>query len=291
MVSIALSYEGGIADNNIIDMYDAARGLAGFQRSLALTVHLALHGEIITQAPALKGAQILVSTPEAGSWKSTAKIIFSAATLTTIGAALVAPKDTVAGHLVFSMYDYVIHSTLGFDVNFDKSLRVEYEESLRKKKITPEKMDSLIEKAEASIADMHRPIVASQSANYALLFANPERSAPTQIGPLMSSETYAYISRGSVDERQETIVGKVASFNLNTYKGRIFVYEEQRPVPFELMYESRSGANTVAITSSLRSNSIARSSHEGTVAMMGRRNFSANGRLKSILVSLVTPES
>lgn len=64
MVSISLSYSGALADNNVIDMYDAARGLAGFHRSLALTTHLVLNGEIITQAPSLKGADIIVSTPE-----------------------------------------------------------------------------------------------------------------------------------------------------------------------------------------------------------------------------------
>lgn len=36
MSSISLSYQGALADNNVLDMYDASRGLVGFQRSLAL---------------------------------------------------------------------------------------------------------------------------------------------------------------------------------------------------------------------------------------------------------------
>jgi len=54
MTSIALSYSGALANNNAIDMYDAARGLAGFHRSLALTTHLMLNGEIITCGSASK---------------------------------------------------------------------------------------------------------------------------------------------------------------------------------------------------------------------------------------------
>lgn len=116
MTSISLSYEGGLADNNVLDMYDAARGLAGFHRSLALTTHLLLNGEIITQAPSLKGAQIIATTPEEGSWKVTAVV------LAGIWAVTSASKDTVPGHILFSAYDYVIRSTLGFPVDFDKTL-------------------------------------------------------------------------------------------------------------------------------------------------------------------------
>lgn len=75
MMSMSLSYDGALADNNVLAMYDAARALAGFQRTLALTAHLIINGEIITQAPSLKGASIISSTPEEGSWKVTAIII------------------------------------------------------------------------------------------------------------------------------------------------------------------------------------------------------------------------
>lgn len=287
MVSISLSYEGGLSDNNVIDLYDAARGLAGFQRSLALTIHLAINGEIITQAPSLKGANILVTTPEAGSWKVNAKILLSTATLATIGGALIAPKDTVGGHLMFSLYDYVVNSALGFDIDYDKSLRVQYEEHLDKKKITAEKLDSLIEKTESSIADIHRPIVGSKTANFANLQAFPEYSRPFQIGPLLSGETYEYLSHGYMDKLESNIVGKVASFNLSTYKGRIFIFEEQRPIPFELHQHSRINSNVVAITTSLRLNSINRDGWDGSVELVGRKSYSANGRLKSIIVTSV----
>lgn len=156
MASFTLRYDGGLADNNTIDMYDAARGLAGFQRSLALVTHLIVNGEIITQAPSLRGAQILSSTPEEGSWKVTAVILGGLFTLTS------APKDTTAGDLVFSVYDYVVKSTLGFHVDLTKSLGAQAEDELKKKKVTREKLDSLMEKTESSIAEIHRPIIASK---------------------------------------------------------------------------------------------------------------------------------
>ena len=111
MTDIKLKFEGNIADNHVLEFYDAARAMSGFQRSLALTTHLVLNGEIITQAPALKNAEILISTPSPGSWEIIA---------TVIGAAWVAgtaSKDTPLGHMLHSVYDYVFPvSTNGTDL-------------------------------------------------------------------------------------------------------------------------------------------------------------------------------
>jgi hypothetical protein len=290
MVSLSLSYTGRLADNNSLDLYDAVRGISGFQRSLALSTHLALNGEIITQAPSLRGAQLLVTTPEAGSWKINSKVVFSAATLAVVGAALTAPKDTLGGHLVFSIYDYAVNAALGFDVDYDESLRKQYKQHLTAKNITPERLDSLVEKIETSVVDIHRPIVGSETASFATLTGQGERTKPVQIGPLLSSETHAYLLDGKLDDQQTRIIGKVASFNLNTNKGRIFVYDEARPIAFTLPKESQTATNVVAITTSLQQNSKARSGRNGTVLMLGRRSFSANGRLKSVLVEAVSAQ-
>lgn len=226
MISISLAYTGALAENGVIDMYDAARGVAGLQRSLALTTHLLINGEIITQAPSLTNAQIIVGTPELGSWKITATI------LAGIWAVTSASKDSVPGHILFSTYDYVISSTLGFHVDFDKSLGEAYEEHLARKKITAEKLDSLIEKTESSISDIHRPIVASESATQADITGFKEFTAPRRLGPHLTKYTYDYISKTVLEKNLITLEGAVSSFNINTRKGRIFVYEEARPIPF-----------------------------------------------------------
>lgn len=279
MVSLSLSYKGLLADNNVLDMYDAARGLAGFHRSLALTTHLVLNGEIITQAPSLKGAQIISATPEEGSWKVTAVI------LAGIWAAATASKDTVAGHLLFSTYDYVVRSSLGFPVDFDKTLVKSHEEYLKEKKITPEKLDSLIEKVETSVADMHRPIVGSKTANRALLTAYPEWGASHQIGPDLTQQSYDYLSKAVLEDDPTIIRGVVSNFNINTAKGRIFVLDEKRPIPFELSDEVQDRASKVAIANSLRANARSRELQAAEIAVKGRRLVTVNGRLKAIRVN------
>ena len=59
IAGFTLSYEGEAADLSLIDFYDVAEALVGFERSLAITTHYVLNGSVITQAPSLKGAQIL----------------------------------------------------------------------------------------------------------------------------------------------------------------------------------------------------------------------------------------
>ena len=283
MVSISLSYSGALSDNNVIDMYDAARGLSGFHRSLALTTHLVLNGEIITQAPSLRGAQIITTTPEEGSWKVTAVV------LAGIWAVASVSKDSVPGHLLFSAYDYVISSTLGFHVDFDKSLGEQYEEKLSKNKITAEKMDSLIEKIEPSVAEIHRPIVASKTANKAELISHDDMGKREKIGPDMSYLTYDYISKTVREKDERTLEGEISSFNINTYKGRIFVFDEQRPIPFELEDDARGVENLILITNSLRSNAARRFDRNSGVRLIARRLLSSTGRLKAIVVARVEP--
>jgi hypothetical protein len=278
MVSVSLSYTGGLADNNAIEMYDAARGLAGFHRSLALTTHLILNGEIITQAPALKGARIISSSPEEGSWKVTAVIVAG------IWSVVSSPQESVPGHLIFSAYDYVIKSTLGFHVDFKESLGKQYEEQLSRKKITSEKMDSLIEKAEPSISDIHRPIVASKSAKQADMVGYTGKSGPRTIGPHMTEHTFEYLSNTVRDRHTTSLLGSISSFNINTFKGRIFVFDEQRPIPFELSSDARSVENMVAITTSLRFSAASKFDRSHGVRLTVRRLSSSTGRLKGIMV-------
>lgn len=277
MTDIKLKFDGRLSDNHVLDFYDAARAMTGFQRSLALTTHLVLNGEIITQAPSLKNAEILVTTPEPGSWELVATIVGA------LWVAGTATKDTPLGHLLYSVYDYVISNTLGFHVDYNKSLYQSHREALAERNLTPEKLDSLMEKTESSIADMHRPIVASESASQARLFW-VNRSGSDQIGPDMTEFSYEYISRTIRREEVVEHEGLISSYNVNTFKGRIYLPVEQRPIPFELEEAARSRQNVNLITSSLRSNATKRTQREGLIRLHGQRLESSTGRLKALIV-------
>src|SRR6187549_2237579 len=126
-VEFTLSYGGSDSELHRIDLYDISQALIGLQRSLALTTHLVLNNEIITQSPSLKGAHIFAMPPDEGSWRIKVAIIAGTATaLYNLGTA---PKDTPLGHLIYSAYDYVLPESLGVHVDYDRTLGQLYKES------------------------------------------------------------------------------------------------------------------------------------------------------------------
>jgi len=280
MIEVTLRYEGRLADEHTLDFYDAARALVGFQRSLALVTHLVVNGEIITQAPALKGAKIFTSAPDEGSWKVKATIAGAIFTAGSVG------KDSPVGQVVTSLYDYVLYSSMGFHVDYNKTLQQQYAEHLAAKAITEAKVKSLIEKSETSIADMHRPIVASRSAMVGNVFGKSHERSPDQpIGPDMNAITYDHLMENIFSDDEETLTGKVSSYNLNTYKGRMFVVEEGRTVPFELVDTGKTPEQTSRVTLSLRMNNADRKDNRALIVFTAYRVLSRNGRLKNLRVT------
>lgn len=287
-MKIELVYKGQDAEHGELDFYDASQALIGFQRTLALTTHLVLNGEIIVQAPALKGAKILVVPPEVGSWKIRAALI-----ATAIGGLSVAPKDSFAGHVLWSAYDYTMSRALGFNVDYDKTLGKLYAEAKEKRTnevpiLSKGRFDSLIEKCEKAVIDMHRPIVMSGTATSANIYQCMSDQYPKVRGTI-DSQSYLFVSNLIKNRDKEILKGKISSYNSNTYKGRIFLEKEGRAIPFELADEARRESYIALITESLDLN--ARRSSRGTslgmIGFVAYRVESKTGRLKSFIVSEV----
>lgn len=280
MLDFELKFEGNTADDGLLEFYDASRALAGFQRSLALTAHLVMHAEVITQAPAAKGFTIYVPPFEEGSWITKAKIVLGAAfVLGSVG------KDSPIGHAVTSVYDLVLQSTMGFPADYEKTLQELYFEN-NKGEIIASKIDSLCEKLEASIADMHRPIVISQSATRAQISRCSH--SPQKVGPIMSPLTYEYVKQTKREEDECRVKGYVSSYNINTYTGRIYSIEEGRPIPFELEESSRSRNIVGVLTRSQHFNGQNPFDERAIVTLECNRLVSATGKLKRLIVLAAT---
>lgn len=279
----SLTYSGLDADQNAIDLYDVAEAMVGFQRSLALTTHFVLNGEVITQAPSLKGARILSFPPADGSWKVTAAILAGMYTLST------APKDTPAGHLIRSAYDYVISQSLGFNVDYEKTLGKQYEEIRGHKgnqipQASEERFDSVIEKCEKAIKDMHRPIIWSKTAEKCIVKSKIGKDE-NDLSFVLDVDSFYHINETIKTTDISKYVGRVSGYNINTFKGRIYVDEYKRTIPFELADNARDLRTIASITDSLQKNAIERMRGEGEVEFTAFRNESSTGRLKHFLVT------
>jgi len=285
-IDFTLSFFGNDADRHEIDFYDAAQALHGFQRSLALTTHLIVNGEIITQAPALKNARVLVRPIDEGSWKVTAII------LAGIGAAATAPRDTPLGHLIYSTYDFIVSESLGFHVDYEKPLGVSFEEIQQSnsdlKVPKQHQLDSLAEKCQFSLTEIHRPISHSASAQSALITTTIHQDAK-EIGGPFTQETYDFIKETVTSEEPEIIEGYVSSYNRNTFKGRVYVSSVGHPVGFELTEHCQSVGRVELIVRSLTDSAIGnRDEAFGRVYMKVIRVTSRSGALKRFIVGEVT---
>lgn len=255
-IQFNLSYSGSSSDNHAIDLYDVSQALIGFQRSLALTTHLILNDEIITQSPSLKGAEIYAFPSEEGSWKINAGILILGTAAYQLGTT---PSNTPLGHLIYSAYDYVISESLGFHVDYNKSLGQLYEENNEKNIKLPivreGQLDSLIEKCSTAITEIHRPIYKTKTAESARISTDID-GQKVLLQPTFDFESFQYIIEEYIDEEFEEIIGSISSYNSNTYKGRIYVLDEERSISFELLESSRNAASIQIIVNSLSTNAL-----------------------------------
>lgn len=281
-LKFTLEFRGADSDLHLIDLYDVSRALEGFQRSLALTAHLAINGSIITQAPALKGARILSQPPEEGSWKTAAVFVAGAYAATT------APKDTPLGHIVHSAYDYVISESLGFHVDYDKTLQQLHEEHQKATqlpaRIEQHQLDSLTEKCSGALINLHRPIFKSRSALEAQITVSYGGN-PIPVGDALNMSTFEYLRESFIDDTPTLVEGRVSSYNSNTFKGRIYVASEGRPISFELSDEVRSDTIVRMVTRSLSVNAVKEyEEHGSTVYCKVLRLTSRAGYLKGYTI-------
>lgn len=288
-VKFELSYSGNDSDNHEIDMYDASQALIGFQRSLAITTHLILNGKVITQAPSLKGAKIFTFPSEEGSWKVKAGVMILGAAVYHVATA---PNNTPLGHLVYSAYDYVISESLGFHVDYNKSLGQLYEEAENKKTKLPEireaQLDSVIEKCSTAITEIHRPIYKNKTAETAKIFTNINNQ-DLALTPTFSIDTFRHIIEEFTEDEVINIQGFVSSYSSNTFKGRIYVTDQERSIPF-LLSEFIRGEEVIRnMVDSLRANALRNFNAEPyAVFCKAQKITTKTGHLKSYKIIVVS---
>jgi len=65
---IRISYEGGLADENALPGYDGVTSIDGITRAIHIATHAYMNAEVVTRAPALKNASIILKPARQGSF-------------------------------------------------------------------------------------------------------------------------------------------------------------------------------------------------------------------------------
>ncbi|QGY40230.1 hypothetical protein GM415_08855 [Pseudodesulfovibrio cashew] len=217
--TVSLTYCGGTdATNSYIDLYDLSTALNGFHRSLAITGHYLFNDEIITRAPNAKGVRIITSPPVEGSFGIVATILGVA---TIIG---LAPRDTPVGHAFGSLYAQIIFKCTGKQLDYSRFLG---QDKIDQVEIETSKLESLAQKVETSVKNIHRPIM-TQSALTSNIVVDEQPPIT------FDSQTLDLTNKLIIDTNPTQFTGRVAGYSANTRSGMIYSWEEKRAIPFEL---------------------------------------------------------
>jgi len=196
------------------------------------------------------------------------------------------PNNTVLGHLVYSIYDIVISQSLGFHVDYSEPLLKTYEnqqlEDMGVKVPTESQIDSLIEKVQPAIKELHRPIYKNETASRATITAHYGH-AEEELTHEFNIQTYEYIKQTVLSNEAKVYAGVISSYNINTFKGRIFLFSNNRPITFELSRDFRNSTSINLIVDSMPENARGHV-QSATIYFHAYENTGVNGHLKSLSV-------
>lgn len=288
--AIWLEYDGAAAKNHLLDLYDFAKALRGFERSLALATHFVLNDEVITQVTSLRGAGIMCSPPQEGSFKIPAYIVAAGVMFHSLGSL---ENNNPLGHLIFSIYELAIFEATGQELDYDDSLREIYDRALKQGTsgiLMPKRhrFDSLVEKMEPSIIELHRPIVGSETAISAKVF-DPVRRKTIESAPRLNARTSDQVRYRIRSEDADFVAGRISSFNMNTFHGRLVTLDEKRPIPFFLTPGGRSEEGVRLIAKSLSENIADPESDDSLIEFRVWRDRTRTGRTAKLIVLKVLP--
>lgn len=202
--------------SNSLGAYDASVALYGIARSLSITTHYVLHRKIIKQAPALRGAKILVLPPREGSFEFIAPIVdffSSRSDEIAIGLSL-----GLAANYLTDLIKLLYRRATGQS----EEVRTLEVENLRREK--PGEVDALADAIEEDVVRMHRPL--DGRVQYFNIYGGHQN-----IGHF-DKTTYDYAKTKIIGEYVEDFEGNVASFNANSLNGRLWLITDERTVSF-----------------------------------------------------------
>lgn len=251
---LKFTFENGIADDHRLDLYDAAVSLNGIARSLAITTHALVNGEIRTHGESAHGAKFFLLPSRKGSFIVEAAI--------WIGAA-------IGSGVVYDFIKYGFQEATGIgDDTEDRSKALQ-------KRIEPT-IGELPATLESALVDVHRPI--RRDSEMIIKVSRPRG----EVLITFDENTAGYLEP-HVAKVDEPIVGNVTRYNTLSRWGKFYDRSQGRVISFFLL-PAVSEYERSLITWSLHENNL---NHQGTLKLTATALITSNERIKRYNVSSV----
>jgi hypothetical protein len=200
----------------VLDAYDASQALYGIARSLSILTHYTINQTVIKQAPALRGARILVEPPRAGSFEFLIPILSLNAPTSLVGAA-------VFGLGINFLHDLTKTIFSRLSGKNENPTTETMREVLRR---APGDVDALSDAVEEDIVRIQRPIVNN--------VVNINITGGSHHIINLDHDTFDFAKTKVLGEGPMEFEGHVRSLNGSTVAGRFWVDNEERTVGFSV---------------------------------------------------------
>jgi hypothetical protein len=256
---IKLRFEGGDADDHLLELYDGTSSLHGFAQALQITTHAYLHGQVYSKATALKGATLYLKAARPGS-------------LVTDLIAKIEKYPPTVSVSAGSFYDFMRLTFARATGNLDAKAETAYVQRLLEN--DEPFFDDLSETLEGSLQRAHRAIEKGGVDRVIL-----ERPRGEELG-VFNKETCLWVNTREEKPDVFELTGNVTRYNSVTGNGRAYVNEVGRIVPFRLS-EDFSFGKRGRLTWSLHGSAI-NVSHQ--LDIQARKVESSHGDVKRLIL-------
>ncbi len=216
-IKFRIKYEGGDADQNRLELYDAGVSIHGIARALAISMHAFLNnGAIRSRVEKIAGAKIYIHPSKQGSFEELIVIAINSDIASTIGL-------TVAANASWEFVKWSWAKATGQQVGELTSRHA------RKLLENNEDLESDLAVAlEKPLEQMHRPLASNEDMRISVTRNKTNDSI------VFDQNTFAYVETTTESSLSRGILGNVTRYNILSGNGRFYDDTLERTISFGL---------------------------------------------------------
>jgi hypothetical protein len=261
-IKLMLRVEGGVADEGVLDIYDAAGTIYGLARSVNMVAHSFVNdGEVKKKNKIAKGVKTVIHPSIKGCFEEQVGIEFEEKFVNSIGPS------------VFSnvFWDYLRWTWSGA-IGIDWEPTTAYVKAFAKRKDVF--IDEISDALEIPMQHLHKPIASDKGVK---VFINRPKAGDVLE---FDKETLDYVTIREESVETEYIVGNITRSNVLSVFGRLFSDEEGRVVSFSFA----DGDNRRVRDLALKSMQEHEKESKGKMHILVSKIMSAHGVVKRYIV-------
>jgi hypothetical protein len=217
-VNAVLRLDGGLADEGLLDIYDAADTIYGLARATNIVTHAFLNkDQVKSRANSVQGAHTYIHSSLKGCFEEKFEIHFENYAIEKIGPSVLANN----------FWDYL---TWSWSAAIGKPIEPESASLRRIVERDPELAFVIADALETPMQKLHRAI--ARDTTVVVTLNRPKVGDKV----ILNHNSLAFVSTRDVEAKTEYISGNVTKFNVLSDFGRMFSDIEEKTVSFRLAH-------------------------------------------------------